>query len=110
MSVYLVILAFAGSAMAILLGQIIAGFGFALLSSLLMSECVRGIPPGEKSTAMGIYQAVYGIGMTIGPVYMGRILDSLGVRSGCLILAGVILAVAAISALFCFREAPQKQG
>lgn len=103
MSVYLVVLAFARNAAAILAGQIIAGFGFALLNSLLMSECVRGIPAGEKSTAMGIFQAVYGIGMTVGPVYMGRIIDSLGAKTGCLILAAFVLVIAAIAARFCFR-------
>ena len=101
---YLVALAFARSVAVILVGQAVAGFGFALLQSLLMSECVRGIPAGEKSTAMGIFQAVYGIGMTIGPVYMGRILDSLGAKRGCLILAGFVLAVAAVAARCCFRE------
>ena len=103
MSVYLVVLAFARNAASILAGQIIAGFGFALLNSLLMSECVRGIPAGEKSTAMGIFQAVYGIGMTVGPVYMGRIIDSLGAKTGCLILAAFVLVIAAIAARFCFR-------
>ena len=94
MSSYLVILAFANNPWMILPGQIIAGFAFAMLNSLLMSECVKGVPAGEKTTAMGIYQAVYGVGMTIGPVYMGRIMDTLGNRTGCLMLAAFVGAVA----------------
>ncbi|MGI6028271.1 MAG: MFS transporter [Candidatus Heteroscillospira sp.] len=104
MSGYLVILAFSSNAWMILCGQLVAGFAFALLNSLLMSECVRGVPPGEKTTAMGIYQAVYGIGMTIGPVYMGKIMDSLGVRPGCLLLAGFVALVALIVRFFLFRD------
>lgn len=104
MSGYLVILAFASNSYMILCGQIIAGFAFAMLNSLLMSECVRGVPAGEKTTAMGIYQAVYGIGMTIGPVYMGRIMDSLGSRTGCLLFAAFVALVALIVLCFLFRS------
>ena len=104
MSGYLVILAFSKNPWMILPGQIMAGFAFAMLNSLLMSECVKGVPAGEKTTAMGIYQAVYGIGMTIGPVYMGRIMDTLGNTPGCLLLAAFVGMVALAVKCFMFKR------
>jgi len=108
MSAYLVILAFAGSPWVIMLGQVVAGVAYALLNSLLMSACVQNIPAGEKATAMGIYQAVYGIGMTVGPVYMGRILSAQGARMGLLLFAGFVLAVGALVRFWLFRPAVDK--
>ena len=106
MSIYLLILAFAAHTYMILVGQIIAGFAFALLNSLLMSECVRGVPAGEKTTAMGIYQAIYGIGMTLGPVYMGKALGSaLGGRGGCMVFAGFVALIALAVPVFSCRSA-----
>lgn len=105
MSVYLVMLAFAANPYVILVAQMLAGFALALLNSLLMSECVRGVPPGEKTTAMGIYQAIYGLGMTIGPIYMGRTIETVGTMVGCLIFAGFVLLVALFVRLFLFKPA-----
>ena len=34
---------------------------------------MEGVPKEKKSTAMGFYQAVYGIGITLGPVLMGAV-------------------------------------
>ena len=104
MSVYMLILAFAKNPWMILPGQVLAGFAFAMLNSLLMSECVKGVSAGEKTTAMGIYQAVYGIGMTVGPVYMGRIMDTLGNTAGCLMLSAFVALVALSVKCFLFRE------
>jgi len=104
MSGYLIVLAFAKNSWVILPGQIAIGFAFGLINSLLMSECVKGVPAGEKTTAMGIYQAVYGIGMTIGPVYMGRIMDTLGTTPGCLMLSAFVALVAVFVKCCLFKE------
>lgn len=105
MSVYLLILGLAPNSYIILVGQIVVGFAFALLNSLLMSECVKGVQAGERTTAMGIYQAVYGIGMTIGPIYMGSIRGSFGSVSACLSFSGFVLLVALVVKAFLFKPA-----
>ena len=108
MSIYLVMLSVATNSYILLVAQAVAGFAFALINSLLMSECVRGVPMGEKTTAMGIYQAVYGIGMTIGPIYMGRVMEVVGSGIGCLIFAGFVAAVAVTVRMFLFKNEPSK--
>ena len=43
-----------------------------------MSLIVRSVSEEKRSTAMGFYQAVYGIGMTLGPVVMGNLVGTKG--------------------------------
>lgn len=63
------------------LAQILGGFSFASLLSLFMSGAVEGVPQEKRSTAMGFFQAVYGIGMTFGPTLMGVMVQSAGMQA-----------------------------
>ena len=100
LSLYLVLLGLATNVWIILVGQVMCAFGAALLASLLLAECVRGIDPGERSTVVGIFQAVYGIGMTLGPVCMGWLLDRSPVLVSCGVMAIAVLGAALASVLF----------
>lgn len=71
------------------LAQIIGGIGNILLISLLMALCIRTVPMERKSTAMGLFQALYGIGMTAGPVLIGRIVESRNYTIAYMIFAGI---------------------
>ncbi len=55
--------------------QFIGGFGKVLILTLLMADAVKNAAPAVRSTAMGVYQSVYSLGMTVGPVVMGAILE-----------------------------------
>lgn len=63
------------------LAQILGGFSFASLLSLFMSGAVEGVPQEKRSTAMGFFQAVYGIGMTFGPTLMGVMVQRAGMQT-----------------------------
>lgn len=99
LSGYLFILGFAPNVWLILLGQAAAAFGSALLNAILLAECIRDVPAGERSTVVGIYQAVYGVGMTAGPIWMGWLLDhgsrmvSCGAFAGFTALMGIIVLI-----------------
>lgn len=56
--------------------QLVSGLGRGSLSTLLMALAIRSAPAGARATAMGIYQAVYAIGMLAGPLASGAIADS----------------------------------
>lgn len=55
----------------IFLLQIIPGVGTGILFSLLTSEAMEGVSESKKSTVMGIFQAIYAIGMTLFPILVG---------------------------------------
>ena len=58
--------------------QLIGGFGSGLIYPLLMSLSIKHIANNHRATAMGFFQAVYGLGMFIGPVMVGFISDGFG--------------------------------
>lgn len=71
LTAYPLIVIFAPAVWVILLGQVICGFGCMLTYAVLSAKAIRHIQPELKSTAMGIFQALYGIGMTLGPMLIG---------------------------------------
>ncbi len=97
--VYLAVLALAPGAWVILAGQVLCAFGGAILASLLLAECVSHVSQGERSTVVGVYQAVYGLGMTIGPMLFGRWMESGSPARACFLL--LELCAVLVAALFC---------
>lgn len=61
--------------------QAAAGFGLGWCNPTLMSLSIRSLPAHERASGMGIYQAVYSIGMFAGPPLAGMIADLFGLPS-----------------------------
>ncbi|HZJ83485.1 MAG TPA: MFS transporter [Clostridia bacterium] len=64
------------------LSQIIGGFARGVVFSLLMSLSIKAVDPNRRATAMGFFQAIYGLGMFIGPIMVGFISDIAGLSWG----------------------------
>ncbi len=75
-----------------------SGFGRGLVYPLLMGLSIREISGEDRPTAMGVYQAVYAIGMFLGPTTAGAVADAVGL-SGAFIIAGTVSVIAAAAAL-----------
>jgi len=73
------------------------GQGFAY--PLLMGLAIQGVPVEDKATAMGFYQAVYAIGMFLGPAVGGFIGDAFGLK-GVFFCAGAIYLTASVMSIF----------
>ena len=97
MTVYCVSVGCASNIYVIYAAQIFGGFANATLFSMLLAGCIKYVQPEKKSTAMGFFQAVYGFGMTLGPVLMGRLVDVGGSRMAFSIF-GVCAVCAAVAA------------
>ena len=92
--------------------QAVCGIANGIFSTLLMDMAVRSVAPEKKSTAMGAFQAIYGIGMTFGPMVMGSLVQASGYRIGYFVMAGVAAAGGVLIAVRyggCVRAA-EKQG
>lgn len=63
------------SFVALLAAQALLGSGIGLIMPLTMAGAIEEIPDDKRGAAMGIYQAVYGLGMFIGPVLAGIVLE-----------------------------------
>ncbi|HML48628.1 MAG TPA: MFS transporter, partial [Clostridia bacterium] len=65
----------------ILVSQTLSGIGQGLVFPLLMGLSLSGIIQERRATAMGIYQASYGLGMFAGPYVMGLAGDSISLSA-----------------------------
>lgn len=74
--------------------QILAGIGNAIVFSLLMAMVIDGVNKEVMTTTMGVYQAIYGVGMVIGPIILGFVGDYFGLTYGFVIIG--ILGLLAI--------------
>lgn len=73
--------------------QALAGVANSLTMSVLLGACVEHIPASSRATAMGFFQAVYGLGMTLGPILMGFLIEHTGM-SHAFRLMGIFAAAA----------------
>ena len=88
--------------------QLLGGMGRGMVLPLLMSLCIETVPTRLRSTAMGFFQALYSVGMFIGPVVMGIIRDYVGLSAGFIILAAIALFSGAVCFFFFHRNKPNK--
>jgi len=79
--------------------QAFNGFAQGLHLPLFLSLAIMDIKPQMKATAMGLYQAIYAIGMFSGPFIAGYLNKSYGIEYGFL-LGGVLAVIAAIFVLY----------
>jgi MFS family permease len=83
------------SLVGLLATQVISGAGRGICTPTLMSLGIRAVPSHERASAMGIYQAVYSVGMFAAPPLAGAVADQYGVGS-VFILMAVFSAIACV--------------
>jgi DHA1 family multidrug resistance protein-like MFS transporter len=81
------------------------GFSLGLLFPLLLGMAIESISQEKRATAMGIYQALYAIGMFAGPFLAGVLNSTMGIVAG-FYFAGTLGLVATILIVFWSRKEP----
>lgn len=104
----------------LILVQALFGCGVGLIMPLTMACAIQNIPDARRGAAMGIYQAVYGLGMFLGPVIAGAVIDAFtvtapGNSAGAVpgyvanfIVAAAIALAGGLAALIMTRRAARK--
>lgn len=77
------------------LSQALGGLGRGLTMPVLLGLSIQNVAPEEKATAMGVFQAVYALGMFVGPASAGFVAQELGL-GGAFLLSGFICIVGAL--------------
>lgn len=80
--------------------QIIGGFGKGVQIPLLMGLCIKNVSESKRGSAMGFFQAIYGLGMSAGPVVVGLISDMASLNVGFLVTALISVIAALLVKLF----------
>lgn len=78
--------------------QAVQGLGRGLAFPVLMGLSIRAVPQHQRATAMGVFQAVYAIGMFVGPVAGGPIAENFGLE-GVFYSTAVVCLASALMAL-----------
>ena len=79
--------------------MVVNGLGKGVLSTILMVLSIRAIAPQQRATAMGVYQAMYAVGMLSGPLVSGFLADSLSLASVFYLSAFLCLLIAGMACL-----------
>ena len=77
--------------------RLIAGIGTGLIFSSCMSSIVRGFEENYQASAMGIFQAIYAIGMFTGPIFSGIIASKLSLESVFIFSSSVSFLIILVS-------------
>lgn len=77
--------------------QVLASLSSTLTFAVLLGQSVRDIKKERRAVAMGFFQAVYGIGMTIGPMVMGVLVDQAGLKTAFFFMAALSAASGALA-------------
>lgn len=97
-AVYCFLMARAKSLTQVFFLQVLAGFANALTFNILLGQSVRDIKKEVRAVAMGLHQSLYGIGMTLGPIITGFLIQQNGI-SKAFDLVGIFALVPMVLAL-----------
>lgn len=77
-----ILIPFVGSKSMFLVVQGLNGFFLGLIFPLLLGLAIEKIAKDKRATAMGAYQALYAIGIFVGPFFAGIFNSSFGIQAG----------------------------
>ncbi|WP_050180125.1 MFS transporter [Domibacillus robiginosus] len=98
-AIFTILMPFADTKSALIALQLVNGFAMGLLFPLFLGMAVEEISHAKRSTAMGAYQALYAIGMFVGPFLAGILNTYFGLEAS-FYFSG---AVGVVGALFSFK-------
>lgn len=107
--VYCVLTAFCTSPTLLILIQLVGGAGRVIQYVILMGSAGRYLKDNQKAFCMGIFQSVYCLGMTLGPVAAGAFFDLSGNYSVTFALIGAVSAAGAVWSFFSYKNPPATQ-
>lgn len=84
--------------------QMVGGAARAVMYTLLMAIAPREIPAEAKTTATGVFQSVYSLGMTAGPMVMGALIDLSGSYATSFLMMGGVSLIGIVWSALAFSK------
>lgn len=88
---------YSSSLMMLYVLQSFGGFFFSMNITILLSLILIGVPAEVQTSRMGLYQSIYSVGLMIGPMISGFILESTNLKTSYLIIGSAIILMALLS-------------
>ena len=98
LAVGVIIVALAPSLTVVFVGQFCISLAVAIGNPVLMGMSIQQVDDAQRTTAMGLHQAVYAVGMFAGPWLSGILADFLGIQPMLAVTAVIVLAIGLLSA------------
>ena len=92
-SISLFVIPFISAVPVLMASQISCGLGSGVLMTLFMVLSIHGVPQQHQATAMGVFQAVYAVGMLAGPLTSGFLGSVLGLSTIFYLAASLIIVI-----------------
>ncbi len=99
--------ALASSLLLIFVAQFCLGLSWGFGNPVLMGMSIERVADSERATAMGIHQAVYGLGMFSGPWLSGILSDFIGIQP-TLGITGILCFLLGVSGMRWLGGKPEK--
>lgn len=86
--------------------QVVMGLGIGIVFPVLMGLALQAVEPEARASAMGVFQSIYALGMTLGPAFSGLFSRWWGIV-GVYMTNGALLVIAlAVAVLFLRKTHP----
>jgi len=99
-AIYAIGIVFSENLFVLFIFQTIGGVGEGLTFPILAGLSIAEFPHEKRASAIGVFSAIYGLGMTLGPIFMGYIIDSFGYISAFASMSAVSLLAFLVSLIF----------
>ena len=110
-SVAMILTPFMPNLLLLFIVTLFGGFGIGMVFTMTLSLCTSEVDDSLKTTGMGFFQAIYGLGITAGPAIIGIVADHFSLTAGYLFAAGVALVGILVSLIFLEKsKAPARTG
>lgn len=73
--------------------QATGGFFFGMTVTVLLALIIIGVRPEVQTSRMGLYQSIYSVGLTVGPIISGYILEATSLKVTYFILAAAVIVI-----------------
>lgn len=90
-------LAFSDRALEFLPPMVLYGIAAGIMTPVILDYIAHGTPSGSLGTAMGLHEGVYGLGMSLGPIFGGAIAEQFKPMTLYLLLSAVSLLIIPLS-------------
>jgi predicted MFS family arabinose efflux permease len=99
MSISIFVIPFTDTFFTLMAAQVPNGLGNGVIMTLFMLLSIHEVPREQQATTMGVFQAVYAIGMLAGPLTSGFLSNSLSLSSVFYLASALVLLIALLAFL-----------
>jgi predicted MFS family arabinose efflux permease len=86
--------------------QVLTGLGVGLSFPVLMGLALQAVEPRARASAMGVFQSIYALGMTLGPAFSGLFARQWGIWGVYLTNAVLLVLATVVAAVFLRTKRP----